>query len=386
MAAAVVLAASGLSLTGCGAVPARGPAAGAPTGAPSRTPARTPAASSAARRPGAARALSLLRTAARAGTDLSYHGVEHVSVSGVGGTVTTVADVWHRSHGATLTRVWASASAPAGPSGSTAGRRDGSTDRQPASADDDLQGPEGVLGVTTRLVALIDANYDIVTAGTAAVGSRTVRVVDVRRRGGALAAQFWLDAASGLPLRRVVFGPKGRVLTADRFVDLTVGAAAGIPPPGTVSAAAASSSWRRVAGPGLARLRRRGWPVPATPPGALTLYEAKQHGSGAGKVVDLAYSDGVDDVSVFLQRGELASTLKGWRPVTLDGRQMYAARSDGQSLTWSGRGFVFTVFAQAPPATVDAVVDRLSNGAPHGLVGRLWRGLRHMATWFDPFR
>lgn len=328
-------------------------------------------------------------------------------MSGIGGTTTTVADVWHRPHGPLLTRIRPSAStvvgqpsaatgqpsaatgqpsAATGRQGAATGQQGGSTGRQRMPVDSDLQGPEGVLGVTTRLVALIDANYDVVAAGTEATDSRTARVVDVRRRGGGLAAQFRLDAASGLPLRRVVFGSGGQVLTADRFVGLTVGAAAGIPSTGSASAATAVPPWQRVTQPGLVRLRRQGWPVPATPPRTLTLYEAKQHGTATGKVVDLAYSDGVDDVSVFLQRGELARPLNGWRPIKLDGRQMYVGPPDGHSLTLSSRGFVFTVFAQAPPATVDAVVDRLPRGAPRGLLARLSRGLRRMAAWLDPFR
>jgi sigma-E factor negative regulatory protein RseB len=90
-------------------------------------------------------------------------------------------------------------------------------------------------------------------------------------------------------------------------------------------------------------------------------------------------------VSLFLQRGNLASQLAGWQKVTLEGRTFYAGKPDASSLTWSARGFVYTVLAEAPPQTVDAVVDTLPHDSPPGFWGRLHHGFARLASWVNPF-
>jgi sigma-E factor negative regulatory protein RseB len=133
-------------------------------------------------------------------------------------------------------------------------------------------------------------------------------------------------------------------------------------------------------------MRARGWRVPGTLPGRLSLFDAEEHTTAAGQVLDLQYSDGLFVVSVFEQRGDLAPRLAGWRKIRLDGRDVYAGQPDRRSLTWSARGFVYTVIADAPPATVDAAVDALPHGSPPGFWGRMSRGFGRLASWLDPFR
>jgi sigma-E factor negative regulatory protein RseB len=91
-------------------------------------------------------------------------------------------------------------------------------------------------------------------------------------------------------------------------------------------------------------------------------------------------------VSVFVERGDLAPKLSGWQKVTLDGRALYAAQPGQRTLTWSGRGFVFTVMADAPPATLDRAVDTLPYSSPPGFWKRLSRGFMRLASWANPFR
>jgi sigma-E factor negative regulatory protein RseB len=91
-------------------------------------------------------------------------------------------------------------------------------------------------------------------------------------------------------------------------------------------------------------------------------------------------------VSVFMQRGDLPAKLTGWQKITLDGRDVYTGEPDQRSITWAGRGFVFTVMADAPPATLNQAVDTLPYDPPPGFWGRLSRGFGRLASWANPFR
>jgi sigma-E factor negative regulatory protein RseB len=312
--------------------------------------------------------LRLLQQAAQAGSDTTYQGVELVSAWGVDGDTTMIANVWHRSGGSTLVRAAAAGTASAG---------------QPSVSDDtDSRAPEGVLGITGKLVVLLGANYDVGVAGTGSADSRPAQVVAARREDGRLAALFWLDKATKLPLRREVFDSGAHLIGEDVFIDLKIGPSAAAA--GPVGYAAPGT--RRLTPAKLATMRARGWPVPGTLPDGLALFEAGEATTSSGRVLDLSYSDGLFVVSVFVQRGALAPKLAGWDKITLDGRDVYAGQPDRRSLTWAGRGFVFTVMADAPPATLDRAVDTLPYSSPPGFWKRLSRGFARLASWVNPFR
>ena len=68
------------------------------------------------------------------------------------------------------------------------------------------------------------------------------------------------------------------------------------------------------------------------------------------------------------------------------GQSIYVAEPDQRSLTWSGHGMVYTVVADAPAQTVDAVVGALPHDTPPGFWKRMSRGLVRLASWVNPFR
>ena len=70
-------------------------------------------------------------------------------------------------------------------------------------------------------------------------------------------------------------------------------------------------------------------------------------------MTDLEYSDGLSVISLFVQRGTLAASMAGWQPLSLDGPRVYV---NGHSVTWAGRGEVYTMIADAPPQTVAEAV------------------------------
>ncbi len=152
-------------------------------------------------RPAGAAGLRLLRQAAAACQDISYRGSQVVLWRGQGGTSTSVVHVWHQAGRVTV--VQAAAAAQSGAAGD--------------------QDPAGILGMPARLLALLQSNYQIVYEGRGSASRRSALVVEVRRPGGGLAARFWLDARTKLPLRRQIFDAGTRVVSDDAFTRLDLG-------------------------------------------------------------------------------------------------------------------------------------------------------------------
>jgi len=313
--------------------------------------------------------LRLLRQAASACEGTSYSGEQVVLWWGQGETSSSVVEVWHQTGGVTL--VQATGAAPATP---------GSASRSPAA---DNQDPDGILGVSDRLLVLLESNYQVVYAGHGSADNRAALVVEVRRPSGGLAARFWLDAATKLPLRREIFGDDARMISEDSFTSLQLGASGlrAMPAPAAAPWTAQLDQAR------LAALRAKGWPLAAQLPGNLVLFAATERSASSEPVVDVAYSDGLNVVSLFVQRGSLARPMSGWRKVTVDGRSVYSVNRDERSFAWSANGFVYTMVADAPLATVGQVVSTMP-GAPRppGFWQRMAHGLHRLVSWLNPLR
>jgi sigma-E factor negative regulatory protein RseB len=356
-------------------------ACSAPSGSPhDRTPAasRPPTAAdgraSPASRHSSALAVSLLSQAARAAIATSYRGQEIVSRWGNSGETVLTSDIWHVSGGQTVTQTVAAGTYSSGPY---------------LSSDTDGQAPEGVLGVTMPLVRLLEAHYTVVYAGPGTVvgdNNRPAQVVEAWRDDGTLAARFWLDDATKLPLEREVFDPAAHLISEDVFFNVHFGNPAPVHPQAG-GVADPQGPWTDPLSPGqLLELRAHGWLVPGGLPGGLLLFAGAQTQTSNGTALDLGYSDGLSVVSVFEQRGDLAAGLSGWQKTTVDGHVIYAAVPDQRSLTWSSRGMVYTVMADAPTQTVYAAVGALPHDSPPGFWKRLSRGFARLASWVNPFR
>jgi sigma-E factor negative regulatory protein RseB len=323
--------------------------------------------------------LRLLSDAATACRRVSYQGVQLTEWHGPDGTWTSVVNVWHQRDRQTLIQA---AAVPADQAAQAL--RAGHVEAEPdADADDAGQrDPEGVMSMTPQLVALLAANYRVALGGPGWVAGRPAQEVVLYRHDGAVAARFWLDSATKLPLRRETFDTRARLVTQDVFINLRYGvpAGAGLPDTGSMPSSTPLASTQ------LLRLRAAGWPLPGRLPGNLTLVQADQTDTPGGRVVDLAYSDGLSVISLFLQRGHLPPAMTGWSEVAVNGQQVYAADPDQRSVAWSARGFVYTLIADAPDQTVDQVVIALPHSGKPGFFGRMDRGLRRLASWLNPFR
>jgi sigma-E factor negative regulatory protein RseB len=316
----------------------------------------------------------LLDGAAAASLSTSYEGTELISQSGVDGKVKTISEVWHQGGGLTITSVAASSG-------------------DPASSDSVSGSPEGVFGVTKSLVALLGKHYVAVYRGGGAASGRAAQVVDLYRFDGSLAAQYWLDKQTMVPLRRELFDTADNVISQDTFASVKFGALT-VPQSAGAGAAKARSQAAAPAGAPLTwasavpaarfltSLAGKGWQVPGSLPGGLPLYTAASAKTTSGEVVDLEYSDGLYVVSLFAQRGTLASNMTGWRPVSVGGQQAFVS---GHSVTWAVPGFVYTMIADAPPQTMTQVVGALPRDGSPGVLARLGRGFIRIARGINPF-
>jgi len=375
LAAALVVAIPGLLVTACsGQGSGQGGTATAAGSAETATASDSPAVigttTKTTRRVSSAHAVQLLNQAAQAAIAMSYQGEEVVTRWTNGSGSVLVSNIWHDSGGQTVTQTL------------TAGTAASS---QPyLSADSDSQAPEGVLGVTQSLVQLLETNYVMVYAGAGSADTRTAQVIEARRADGTLAARFWLDDATKLPLERVVFDADAHIISQDVFLNLHFASQPATAVP--AGAAAAAGPWEDpLSHAQLLALRSRGWQVPAALPGGLSLFTGAQTTTSTGTVLDLGYSDGLSVVSVFEQRGHLAAKLAGWQKVKVDGQVVYVALPDQRSLTWSSHDMVYTVMADAPTQTVDAVIGALPHDSPPGFFKRMSRGFVRLASWVNPF-
>jgi sigma-E factor negative regulatory protein RseB len=393
LAAALAVAMPGLLVSACSSQSGAGPAGGDAVSAAGRAAAgpvtrgRAPAA---AKRPATVRAVNLLAQAAQAAIVTSYQGQEILTRWSQGGGSVLVSSIWHVSGGQTVTQTTA----------------DGASysSQSYLSSDTVSQSPEGVLGVTAPLIGLLKSHYLVAYAGSGSADNRTAQVVEAWRSDGSIAARFWLDDATKLPLEREVFDTAAHVIGQDVFIDVSFtapGGPEGVPgdsraPGASPQQAAAKSASARVSAspPGpwtdpfsrrqLLALRDGGWQVPAELPGGLSLFTGAKTRAETGDVLDLGYSDGLSMVSVFEQRGKLPATLPGWRKTKAGGHVVFAL-PDQRLLTWAGHGMVFTMVADAPSQTVDAAVGALPHDGPAGFWKRMSRGLVRVASWVNPF-
>jgi hypothetical protein len=310
----------------------------------------------------------LLAMAADADLTTSYRGTELISQSGLDGRVEMVSQVWHAGGGPTLVQTSGGASSPASSAGMSSS-------------------PEGVFGLTKSLVALLGKHYVAVYQGAGTAGGRPAVVVELYRFDGSLAAQYWLDRKTTVPLRRQLFDTSEKVIGEDSFTLVQFGAFT-LPRFTAVAQRqaplTAPQAWVAAASPArfVAALSRRGWLLPVTLPGGLPLYAAASTQLAGGDVADLVYSDGLYVVSLFVQRGTLATDMPGWQPVRMAGSQAYVS---GHSVTWAADGLVYTMIADAPPRTVNEVVGTLTARSSPGFLGRLLRGFGRLGRLLNPF-
>lgn len=314
---------------------------------------------------------TLMNAAVAACDTVSYTGVQMVAWWGSGDSTAYLIGVWHRSGEPEVAdRVRDAGGDPSAGSIVQAGN--------PAAS----HSTGGVLSVSPWMMNLLRINYLIEYSGEGTAVGRAARIVAVRRQDGSLAARYWLDSITGLPLRREMFDEGGHLVNEGAFINLSLGSPAPGPAPSQAAQAWSADAARNSE---LPRLREEGWPVPQRLDGNMSLVGVSRDHAKSGAVVDASYSDGLSVVSVFMQRGQLVGALPGWRSAEVRGLPVYSSDPDHRSLAWSADGVVYTVISDAPPAVVDLIVAQLPHDHDVGLWDRVRRGLERIGSWFDPF-
>lgn len=322
-----------------------------------RSPAAAPTAAERAGRALLAQAVAACRTTA-------FSGVQVFRFWGHGGPRVWLAEIWHRPGGQTIADPISEAD-PTQASGSSA-----------------APGPSVSMALSGQQLTLLQADYVLAYAGHSSADGRRADLVTADRPDGTLAARFWLDTRTRLPLRRQLFDTRARIVSDFGFTELRTG-----PASLTSMPAAGAQRWQRqLDAARVAELRAQGWPLPAQLPDGLVLVAASATDAPAGQVIGVSYSDGLSVISLFVQRGQLPGQVPGWQRIAIAGRDAYAVDPDGQAITWSGGGFVFTLLADAPAIAVNQAMAALPQGSQPGFWARLARGFRRLASWANPFR
>ncbi|HYO31724.1 MAG TPA: sigma-E factor regulatory protein RseB domain-containing protein [Nocardioidaceae bacterium] len=313
------------------------------------------------------RAVSVLQRAVWAPDHYAYHGVKNVRTYEEDGTSEVRLTIQHSPQQGTNIDVregsWSDASTTF-------------VAQQPA------RGP--ARGLDTGPLRLLDDAYDLAVVSSARVLGRPATVVRASSD-GAVTADFWVDDASGLLLRRDLY-EGGQLVRSTRFTQLRLlddGFLTHLSPALTVPTATP------VATTSAAVLHDDGWVCPSTLARGFTLTRL-EHLDTAGDVMRASYSDGLSSVSLFQQRGRLdpAALTRFSRTTPAHGELFVRFGVPTVAVSQSG-DTVYALVTDAPPAVAKAVIAGLPHDdvvAEEAQVGaRLAAGLGRLGAIVNPY-
>jgi sigma-E factor negative regulatory protein RseB len=235
-----------------------------------------------------------------------------------------------------------------------------------------------------NLFALLARHYDLRVAGAAVSGGRNTLLIEALRPGetgaSAVAGCFWIDQVTHMVWRRDVMDDGGGVVVSNAFSELRITDTA----PRATSVAAVPPT-THLDDQQVQQLIEDGWPIVDHLPSGLELFDARLHPDG---VVQLAYSDGLSTLSLFVQHGALPAGTGGvLREV--GGGLVHVTSTAPEQLVWSGGGRTWTLVSDAPDSTIDQAVLVLPHADPpaadEGVGDKVWRGLSRVGAWLNPF-
>lgn len=192
-------------------------------------------------------------------------------------------------------------------------------------------------------------------------------VIDIRR-GERVRERLYVEKVFGLLLRREQFDPRGRIQRSVGFRELEVDAGAA-PLPRPVSTT--TGSLRSVPA---AELRG-----PYSAPVVLGDGYRRTGVFRQGEVVQVVYSDGIYDLSIFEQRGRLGGAPRGGRPVRVGGSKgWHYTWPGGQVILWQAGRTVYTVVADAPYDDVLAAIRTVKSSSGPSVAYRFRQACRSL--------
>jgi sigma-E factor negative regulatory protein RseB len=244
----------------------------------------------------------------------------------------------------------------------------------------------GVVPLDERVVDMLTRNYKPGYAGSGKVAGRPAHIVELRTAKGRLAAKFWLDDLTCLPLRRVVYDSAGQEIRRSEFQSIRVDEIATNIAPAPGSGDELAPEGAPLTGAEVRRLGADGWSTPSALPEGLSLVDSRLAGEGEGQVLHLTYSDGLTTLSVFEQEGRLdTDRLRGWQQERRGGTAVWSWPGAPLSVTWSAHGRVFSVVTD-DSERLDNVVAQLPHGPKQaGVLSRMRSGASRLLSWVNPF-
>jgi len=215
-----------------------------------------------------------------------------------------------------------------------------------------------------------------VSVGPKILGYDTI-IVDIRR-GERVRERLYVEQFFGLLLRREQFDDRGRIQRSVGFRELRIDAAA---PPLPRPVSTATRALRSVAVDEL----HGAYSAP------VVLGDGYRR-TGAfrqGDVVQVVYSDGIYDLSVFEQRGRLGSKAapRGGRPVRIAGAKgWHYTWPGGQLILWQAGRTVYTVVADAPYDDVVGAIRTVKGSSGPSVAYRFRQACRSLVATFTDDR
>jgi len=310
--------------------------------------------------PAAESLMVLTRQAARSG---GYAGTVSVTVNGQGGTRSGELRIVHADAGHLVIEApdppgpaSGSLLVQAGQSRSVGRGPGGSLNRGQTVLDDDVE-PDGNLRQML-------GKYRVLLEGGVRVLQREAKVVRIERRTDRRLVERWtIDATTGLLLRRESYDAGGRVERSIAFTDVQdpyVPAVEDLQRP--VEADPSSPAPQHWVTAGELSRGAKALGMPETLPAGYRLESGTTFKAGGASVVQLVYTDGLEDVSLFAQPGTMARSglpasarevhLRKVAGLAWDGFPRGVAWQDGQrTLTLVGASFTdeLTRMANALP-------------------------------------
>jgi sigma-E factor negative regulatory protein RseB len=238
----------------------------------------------------------------------------------------------------------------------------------------------------SRLFSLLASHYDLQLGAVGLCAGRKARLIEARRTtDGSVAGRFWVDTRSGLLLRREVLDARGDLLRRSSLVAVQPGTSSSPAALATAALTSTSPSSERLDEAALQRFERDGWPVLRALPGNLDLYEARWLTDG---VLQLAYSDGLSTLSLFVQRGGMPPIQAGVVR-RVGGGTVWQSPGEPERVVWAANGLTWTLVSDVDPELVDRVLVALPHTQGHvaqdGMAPRVWRGMSRVGAWLNPF-
>jgi len=255
-------------------------------------------------------------------------------------------------------------------------------------------GRSGTFADEGRQLNLLRINYRVLRAADldASVAGRSAEAVVAVDADSAVAARYWLDAETGLLLRKELVDADGSVRVRSGFdqISLTVDDAA----VARAAKAQGTDAWGdALDAAGLRAVRQAGCDCPDSLPGGLLLVETRRAPAGtvgAVPVVHQLFSDGLVSASLFTLQGSLTDAdteglkARGFALTDLDGLPAWVrggqSTSPSATVVWECDDDVLTLVtddALKPLHLAEAVLSALPPTMPavdDSFLGRVARG------------